>query len=55
MRLEDEFVMVHVDNLLSDAEMWKRNDLAKKQNLTLSQLEHEAGLDSSAQEDVTNQ
>ena len=55
MRLEDEFVMVHVDNLLSDAEMWKRNDLAKKQNLTLSQLEHEAGLDSSAQEDVANQ
>ena len=48
MRLEDEFVMVHVDNLLGDAKMWKRNDLAQKQNLALSQLEHEAGLDSSA-------
>ena len=47
LRLEDELVVVKVENLLRDGEVGQGDDLAEEQDLALSQLEHEAGLQTS--------
>ena len=47
LRLEDELVVVKVENLLRDGEVGQGDDLAEEQHLALSQLEHEAGLQTS--------
>ena len=55
LRLEDELVVVKVENLLRDGEVGQGDDLAEEQDLALSQLEHEAGLQTSGQQEVTDQ
>ena len=55
MSFEDKFIMVHIDNLLGDVEVRHGDDLAEEQDLALSQLEHETGLQTSTEEDVADE
>ena len=55
MSFEDKLIMVHIDDLLRDVEVWHWDDLAQKQDLALPQLKHQTGLQTSAEEDVTDQ
>ena len=55
MSFEYKFIVVDVDNLLSDVEVGHGDDLAEEQDLALSQLKHEAGLQTSGQQEVTDQ
>ena len=47
--------MVEVDYLLSEAEVRQSNDLAEEENLSLPQLEEKASLNTSREEDVTDE
>ena len=55
MSFEYKFIMIDVDDLLGDVEVGHGDDLAEKEDLPLSQLEHQAGLQTSAEEDVADQ
>ena len=47
--------MVQVDYLLGETEVWESNDLAEKENLALSELKEKASLNTSGEEDVTDE
>ena len=53
--LQYELVVVDVDDLFSEAEVRHSNDLAEKEDLALSELEEEASLDTSGEEDVADE
>ena len=55
MSFEYKFIMIDVDDLLADVEVGHGDDLAEQEDLSLSQLEHQAGLQTSAEEDVADQ
>ena len=55
MGLQYELVVVQVDYLLGETEVWESNDLAEKENLALSELKEKAGLNTSGEEDVTDE
>ena len=55
MSFEYKFIMIDIDDLLGDVEVGHGDDLAEQEDLPLSQLEHQAGLQTSAEEDVADQ
>ena len=53
--LQYELVMVHVDDLLREAEVRESDHLAEKEDISLTELKEEAGLDTAGEKDVTDE
>ena len=47
--------MVHIDDLLGQAEVRQSDDLAKEEDVALTELKEEAGLDTAGEKDVTDE
>ena len=47
--------MVHIDDLLGQAEVRQSDDLAEEEDVALAELKEQAGLDTAGEKDVTDE
>ena len=47
--------MVHIDDLLGQAEVRQSDDLAEEEDVALAELKEKAGLDTAGEKDVTDE